>query len=145
MQQQQSLKKQLEDLMNESSFSNGENQGESLGKALEEMDKIINDFENNNISQESINRGEQVYKKLLQHKNAERNRGFNNLWEAKQDNDNNLFENNLDYLNKNNGELKILYDKLEKLNENENISNENKTIIKEYLRILIEEKINEDK
>ena len=38
--------------MKESSFSNGETQGESLGKAIDEMDKIIKDFENNNISQE---------------------------------------------------------------------------------------------
>lgn len=145
MQQQKSLKKQLEKLMKESSFSNGENQGESLGKALDEMDKIIKDFEKNNISQESIDRGEQIYKKLLQHKNAERNRGFNNLWEAKQNNDDNLLENDLYDLNKNDVELKKLYDKLEQLNENKNITIENKTIIKEYLRILIEEKINENK
>ena len=143
MQQQQSLKNQLEKLMKESSFSNGETQGESLGKALDEMDKIIKDFENNNISQESINRGEQIYKKLLEHKNSERNRGFNNLWEAKQNDGNNLLENNLNHLDKNDIELKKLYEKLEKLNQNQNINSENKTIIKEYLRILIKEKINE--
>ncbi len=143
MKQQQNLKNQLEKLMKENSFSSSENQGEGLGKALENMDKIIKDFENNNISQESINRGEQVYRKLLEHKNSLRNRGFNENWEAEQ-NDNNLLDNNLDKIeNSNNIELKKLYKKLDELDNNKNITRENKSIIQEYLRILIEEKINE--
>ena len=48
----------------------------NLGKALDDMDKIIDDLRNNQISQESINRGKQVYKRLLEHKNAQQNRGY---------------------------------------------------------------------
>jgi hypothetical protein len=144
MQQQKNLMNQLENLMDENSFSSSENQGEGLGKALDDMDKIIKDFENNNISQESINRGEQVYKKLLEHENAFKNRGFNETWETEQNNNNNLLNNNLNKIeNRNNLELKKLYQTLDELDNNKNITKENKTIIQEYLRILIEEKLNE--
>tara|TARA_Y100001968_G_C19308432_1_gene692853 strand:- start:621 stop:1151 length:531 start_codon:yes stop_codon:yes gene_type:complete len=143
MQQQQNLKQQLEELMKESLSSSSENQGEGLGKALEDMDQIIRDFENNNISQESINRGEQVYRKLLEHKNSLRNRGFNDNWEANQNNNNLLDNNSTKIESSNNLELKKLYKTLDELDGNENITKENKTIIQEYLRILIEEKLNE--
>ena len=143
MQQQQNLKQQLEELMKESLSSSSENQGEGLGKALEDMDQIIRDFENNNISQESINRGEQVYRKLLEHKNSLRNRGFNDNWEANQNNNNLLDNNSTKIESSNNLELKKLYKTLDELDGNKNITKENKTIIQEYLRILIEEKLNE--
>ena len=143
MQQQQNLKQQLEELMKESLSSSSENQGEGLGKALEDMDQIIRDFENNNISQESINRGEQVYRKLLEHKNSLRNRGFNDNWEANQNNNNLLDNNSTKIESSNNLELKKLYKTLDELDGNESITKENKTIIQEYLRILIEEKLNE--
>ena len=143
MQQQQNLKQQLEALMKESLSSSSDNNGEGLGKALEDMDKIIKDFENNNISQESINRGEQVYRKLLEHKNSLRNRGFNDNWEADQNNNNLLNDNSTKIESSNNLELKKLYKTLDELDENKNITKENKTIIQEYLRILIEEKLNE--
>ena len=143
MQQQKNLMKQLENLMDENSFSSSENQGEGLGKALDDMDKIIKDFENNNISQESINRGEQVYRKLLEHNNALKNRGFNETWEAEQNN-NNLLNDNLNKIESYNSvELKKLYQTLDELDNNKTITKENKIIIQEYLRILIEEKLNE--
>ena len=144
MQQQQSLKQKLEQLMQESSFSSSENQGESLGKALDDMNQIIKDFDDNNISQESIERGKQVYKKLLKHKNAQKDRGFDNTWEAEQNNKTNLLENNINEINNQNSvDLKKLYKRLNELDNNKKLTKENKTIIQEYLRILIEEKINE--
>lgn len=144
MQQQKKLMEQLENLMDENSFSSSKNQGEGLGKALDDMDKIIKDFENNNISQESIDRGEQVYRKLLEHNNALKNRGFDETWEAEQNDNNNLLNDNLNKIeNHNSAELKKLYQTLDELDNNKNITKENKTIIQEYLRILIEEKLNE--
>ena len=144
MQQQQQLKNQLEQLMDENSTSSTDKQGDGLGKALDDMDKIIDDLRNNQISQESINRGKQVYKRLLEHKNAQQNRGYDNRWEA-EENNNNEWENSKSFdENKNNTEeLKKLYKTLDDINSNKNISNENKKIIKEYLKILIDEKINE--
>ena len=63
MQQQQQLLQQLKELFNENSSPGGENRG-GLGKALDDMNEIIKDFENQQISQESINRGERAYQKL---------------------------------------------------------------------------------
>ena len=144
MQQQNQLKNQLEQLIDENSTSSTNNQGDGLGKALDDMDKIINDFQNNQFSQESIERGKQVYRRLLQHKNAIQNRGYDDKWEAKED-DKIEWENskNIDNNKINNEELKKLYKTLDDINNNINISNENKKIIQEYLKILIDEKINE--
>ena len=108
------------------------------------MDKIINDFRDNQISQESINRGKQVYKRLLQHKNAVQNRGYDNRWEAEENNQEqwertkNINNNKL-----NTNKLKKLYKTLDDVDNNKNISNENKKIIQEYLKLLIDEQINE--
>ena len=46
------------------------------------MNEIIRDFENNNISQESIDRGERIYKKLLEHQQAAKTKGFDEKWET---------------------------------------------------------------
>ena len=43
---------------------------------------------------------------------------------------------------KNTQEVQELYETLNRLNENENINKENKGIIEEYIKILIDEKIN---
>ena len=145
MQQQKSLMQQLNKLMDENSLASSDDEGKGLGKALDDMEQLIKDFENNNISQESINRGEQVYRRLLEHQNAMKNRGFDQKWEAEQNNDNDkLINNNLnDIKNHNSVELKKLYKKLDELDNNKNITKENKTIIQEYIKILIEEKLNE--
>ena len=143
MQQQQQLKNQLEKLMDENSTSPTDIQGDGLGKALDDMDKILEDFRKNQITQESIDRGQQIYRKLLEHKNAAQNRGYDNKWEAKEDEQNqwnqanNVVKNNLSI------NLKKLYKTLEEVDNNKNISTENKKIIQEYLKILIDEKINE--
>ena len=144
MQQQQQLKNQLEQLMDENSTSSTNNQGDGLGKALDDMDKIINDFRDNQISQESINRGKQVYKRLLQHKNAVQNRGYDNRWEAEENNQEQWEKTkNINNNKLNTNKLKKLYKTLDDVNNNKNISNENKKIIQEYLKILIDEQINE--
>ena len=144
MQQQQQLKNQLEQLMDENSTSSTSNQGDGLGKALDDMDKIINDFRDNQISQESINRGKQVYKRLLQHKNAVQNRGYDNRWEAEENNQEQWEKTkNINNNKLNTNKLKKLYKTLDDVNNNKNISNENKKIIQEYLKILIDEQINE--
>ena len=146
MQQQKSLMQQLKKIMKENLSSSNDDEGKGLGKALDDMEQLLKDFENNNISQESINRGEQVYRRLLEHQNAIKNRGFDQKWEADQNNDNNkLIDNNLnDIRNHTSMELKNLYKKLDELDKNKNITKENKTIIQEYLKILIEEKLNEE-
>ena len=143
MQQQKKLTQQLEQLMNENSFAEGENTG-GLGKALEDMNEIIRDFENQQISQESINRGERAYKKLLEHQNAIKNRGLDEKWEAEQNYSQKLLNNDINKLKSNdNVKLKELYKTLEKLDQNQNLTKENKIIIQEYLKILIKENLNE--
>ena len=53
-----------------------------------------------------------------------------------------LKKNNLDKLTKNKDwEIKELYESLNILNQNQNITPENKNVIKEYIKILINEKI----
>mgnify|MGYP001188566611 FL=1 len=144
MQQQQQLKNQLEQLLDENSTSPTDQQGDGLGQALDDMDKILEDFKNNQFSQESIDRGKQVYKRLLEHKNAMQNRGYDNKWEAEENNEKKWKETkSVDQNKLNNNELKKLYKTLNDIENNKNISNENKKIIKEYLKILIDEKINE--
>jgi len=143
MQQQQQLTQQLEQLINENSFAKGENTG-GLGKALEDMNEIIRDFENQQISQESINRGERAYKKLLEHQNAIKNRGLDEKWEAEQNYSQKLLNNDMNKLKStDNAKLKELYKTLEKLDQNQNLTKENKIIIQEYLKILIKENLNE--
>ena len=97
MQQQKQLMKKLENLLNEkSSMSNSDELG-GLGKALDDMNEIIKDFENNNISEESIKRGERVYRKLLEHENSLKNRGpdFQDFWHNQ---DKNCFLLNIYYI-----------------------------------------------
>ena len=143
MQQQQQLKNQLEKLIDENSTSPTDMQGDGLGKALDDMDKILEDFRKDQITQESIDRGQQVYRKLLEHKNAAQNRGYDNKWEAKEDEQNQWNQENNAVKNSLSMNLKKLYKTLDEVDNNKNISTENKKIIQEYLKILIDEKINE--
>tara|TARA_B100000676_G_C18085117_1_gene854393 strand:- start:1090 stop:4452 length:3363 start_codon:yes stop_codon:yes gene_type:complete len=144
MQKQQQLKNQLEQLMDENSTSSTNNQGDGLGKALDDIDKIIEDFKKNKITQESIDRGKQVYRRLLEHKNALQNRGYDDKWEATENIKNEWNKTNIiDQANSKNKELNKLYKSLDDIDKNQNISNENKKIIQEYLKILINEKIDE--
>tara|TARA_Y100000591_G_C21831633_1_gene699989 strand:- start:1063 stop:2439 length:1377 start_codon:yes stop_codon:yes gene_type:complete len=143
MQQQQQLKNQLEKLIDENSTSPTDMQGDGLGKALDDMDKILEDFRKDQITQESIDRGQQVYRKLLEHKNATQNRGYDNKWEAKEDEQNQWNQENNVVKNSLSMNLKKLYKTLDEVDNNKNISTENKKIIQEYLKILIDEKINE--
>ena len=48
--------------MNENPSLNGENQG-GLGKAAEDMEQIKRDLENQQITQETIDRGKKVYRR----------------------------------------------------------------------------------
>ena len=57
------------------------------------MNEIIRDFENNNISQESIDRGERIYKKLLEHQQSAKSKGFDDKWETEQGSEEELLEN----------------------------------------------------
>jgi len=143
MQQQQQLMQQLQKLINENPSEVGEEQG-GLGKALEDMEELIKDFEQNNISQESIDRGKKVYKKLLEHQKAMKTKGTDDNWESEQGNKKEVSKNNFlfELENKNDSELKELYKTLDGLEKNEKVSQENKTIIQEYLRILIQDKLN---
>ena len=84
------------------------------------------------------------FKMLLESLKQIQNRGYDDKWEAKED-DKIEWENskNIDNNKINNEDLKKLYKTLDDINSNINISNENKKIIQEYLKILIDEKINE--
>ena len=145
MQQQKKIMEELNKLIEEGP-PGGESQG-GLGKALEDMNEIIRDFEQNNVSQESVDRGKRVYRKLLEHQRAMKSKGFDNNWKAEENNDDELLENNsiLNLNDSKNIELKELYETLDGLQTNKNLTPENKSIIQEYLRILIKEKLTEDK
>ena len=52
-----------------------EGQGE-LSRALEDMEKIINDLQNNNVNEETFDKGEKLYNKLLNHQKATKEKGM---------------------------------------------------------------------
>ena len=135
---------QLKQLMNDNPSIDGEQQG-GLGKALEDMNDIIKDFEENNISQESIDRGKRVYKKLLEHQKSMETKGTDDKWESEEGNKDSTLKNGYHFeINDNHDqELNELYKTLDGLEKNDKVSNENKIIIQEYLRILIKDKLDE--
>ncbi len=146
--QQKELMAKLQQLMDENSSQPGgkEGQGE-LGKALDDMNDIINDLQNNILNEETYEKGTSVYNKLLNHQKANKEKGMDDLWKTDKYDNENLKKNNLDKLTKNKDiEIKKLYESLNTLNQNQDISPENKNIVKEYIKILIDEKIesNED-
>ena len=144
IQEQQKLMEQLQQLMEEGNPGGGtEGQGE-LSRALEDMEKIIKDLQNNNVNEETFDKGEKVYNKLLNHQKATKEKGMDKNWETESFNDNDLIQNNkLKNINNDNDlEIQELYETLNRLNQNENINKENKGIIEEYIKILIDEKIN---
>tara|TARA_B100002052_G_scaffold299190_1_gene336284 strand:+ start:25413 stop:28763 length:3351 start_codon:yes stop_codon:yes gene_type:complete len=146
--QQKELMAKLQQLMDENSSQPGgkEGQGE-LGKALDDMNDIINDLQNNILNEETYEKGTSVYNKLLNHQKANKEKGMDDLWKTDKYDNENLKKNNLDKLTKNKDiEIKKLYESLNILNQNQDISPENKNIVKEYIKILIDEKIesNED-
>ena len=145
MKQQKQLMEQLKQLMEDSDNPGGggkDQQGE-LGKALEEMEDIINNLQNNIMNQETFDKGEKVYNKLLNHQKATKEKGKEKLWETEKFNNNDLMKNNKtkNLNDKNTLEVQELYETLNRLNENKNITKENKNIIEEYIKILIDEKI----
>ena len=75
-----------------------------------------------------------------------KSKGFDDKWEA-EENDDELLENSsiFDLNDKRNVELKELYETLDGLQKNKKLTPENKSIIQEYLRILIQEKMTTDK
>ena len=137
---------QLKKLMEEGGNPGGgkEGQGE-LGKALEEMENIINNLQDNIMNQETFDKGEKVYNKLLNHQKATKEKGKDQLWKTETFNKNDLIKNNktTNLNDKNTLEVQELYETLNRLNENENITKENKNIIEEYIKILIDKKIEE--
>ena len=143
--QQKKLMEQLKKLMEEGGNPGGgkEGQGE-LGKALEDMEEIINNLQNNIINEETFDKGEKVYNKLLNHQKATKEKGMDKLWETETFNENELLKNNktIDLKNESNPEIQELYETLNRLNKNKNITKENKNIIEEYIKILINKQIN---
>ena len=145
MAEQKKLMDQLKKMMNQNSGSEGEEQG-GLGKALEDMDEIIKDFEQNNVSQESIDRGKRVYEKLLEHQKSMETKGTDDKWETEQGNKEKALINNYELkLNDNyDPELKELYKTLDGLEKNNKMSKDNKIIIEEYIRMLIKNKLEQE-
>ena len=105
----------------------------------------LKDFEENNISQESIDRGKRVYKKLLEHQKSMETKGTDDKWESEEGNKDSTLKNGYHFeINDNHDqELNELYKTLDGLEKNDKVSNENKIIIQEYLRILIKDKLDE--
>ena len=145
MAEQKKLMNQLKKLMNQNSGSDGEEQG-GLGKALEDMDEIIKDFEQNNVSQESIDRGKRVYKKLLEHQKSMETKGTDDKWETEEGNKEKALINNYELkINDNHDpELKELYKTLDGVEKNNKMSKDNKIIIEEYIRMLIKNKLEQE-
>ena len=144
--QQQKLMEQLKQLMKEGGNPGGGKEGKGeLGKALEEMEEIIKNLQNNIMNEETFDKGEKVYNKLLNHKKAIKEKGMDQLWKTEKFNENELTKNNktINLKNDKNLEIQELYETLNSLNKNKNITKENKSIIEEYIRILINEQINE--
>ena len=70
---------------------------------------------------------------------------MDDLWKTEKYDIDNLKKNNLDKLTKNKDlEIKELYESLNVLNKNQNITLENKNVVKEYIKILINEKTESD-
>jgi len=147
IEQQQKLMQELKELMEKNGNPGGGGQeGEGdLGKALQEMEEIIKDLENNIINEETFDKGERIYNKLLNHQKANKEKGMDELWKTEDINNNELIKNNImnNLKTKKNIEIKELYETLNNLNQNKNITNENKKIIKQYIKILIDEKTKE--
>ena len=141
--QQKELMDKLQQLMDENGSKPGGKEGQGdLGKALDDMNDIINDLQNNILNEETYEKGESVYNKLLNHQKANKEKGMDDLWKTEKYDNNSLKKNNLDKLTKNKDlEIKELYESLNVLNQNQNITPENKNVIKEYIKILINEKI----
>ena len=109
------------------------------------MNDIINDLQNNILNEETFEKGESVYNKLLNHQKANKEKGMDDLWKTEKYDNNNLKKNNLDKLTKAKDlEIKKLYESLNVLNQNQNITLENKNVVKEYIKILINEKTESD-
>ena len=144
--QQQKLMEQLKQLMKEGGNPGGGKEGKGeLGKALEEMEEIIKNLQNNIMNEETFDKGEKVYNKLLNHQKATKEKGMDQLWKIESFNENRLTKNNktINLKNDKNLEIQELYETLNSLNQNKNLTKENKSIIEEYIKILINEQINE--
>ena len=71
-----------------------EDQQGELGRALEEMEDIINNLQNNIMNQETFDKGEKIYNKLLNHQKATKEKGKEKLWKTEEFNNNDLMKNN---------------------------------------------------
>ena len=89
MQQQSALRQQLSELI---SNNPGENTG-GLSKVEEEMEKVISDFELNNISKKTIERQQNILSKMLDSQKSLTQRDFSNKRNSK------TSENKFDNLN----------------------------------------------
>ena len=77
--QQEQIKKQLLEMRNNLTNNQEKNQ---LDKIIEEMEKNEKDIINNNITQETINRQEEILTRLLEAENSEREQGKDDKREA---------------------------------------------------------------
>ena len=141
--QQKQLMEKLQKLMDENGNQPGS--GDGLGKAMNDMNDIINDLNNNILNEETYEKGENVYKKLLNHKKATKEKGMDELWKSEKFNNQNLKENKLNQkTNENNYEIQELFKNLNEINRNDKISTKDKNIIEEYIKILIDEKLEDE-
>jgi len=141
--QQKQLMEQLQQLMDASGNQPGSS--DDLGKAMQDMNDIINDLNNNILNEETYEKGENVYKKLLNHKKATKEKGIDELWKSEKFNNENLKKNKLNQItNENNFEIEELFKSLNEINKNDKINEKDKNIIEEYIKILIDEKLDNE-
>ena len=77
--QQQKLKEQLEDMLGDLP---GQNNG-SMEKILNDMEETINDFENQNITRETIERHQRILSRMLDNQKSLTQKDYSNKKESK--------------------------------------------------------------
>ena len=142
-QQQQELMNQLKEMLGK--LGEGTNEGDGFGKIEDDMEEIIKDLEEKNLTQESIERGQRVHRRLLDYQKALKNRGFEDKWETSEGTRDNLITNQINNkIINNDKELNTLYKTLDEISNNKKLTDDNKKMIQDYLQLLIQTKLNEN-
>ena len=109
------------------------------------MEEIIKDLEEKNLTQESIERGQRVHRRLLDYQKALKNRGFEDKLETSEGTRDNLITNQINNkIINNDKELNTLYKTLDEISNNKKLTDDNKKMIQDYLQLLIQTKLNEN-
>ena len=137
LEQQQQLQQQLEQLI-------GDNPGQETGgliKANEEMEEVIFDFKNNNVSRKTHERQQQILSKMLDSQKSLTKKDFSNKRKSKIAD--NYQISNINQIPTNYGEKDLFYIQAMEKALDENISTEYENITRIYFLNLQEKALNE--